>query len=57
MNLTISLLSYAAIGISAYGFLAGAAAGCALALLAAYRALPGYDYLLFLGENDSLYRK
>lgn len=57
LNLCISLVLHAAIGMSAYAFLASSVLGAAGAFYAAYKALNAYDYDFFLGENDSLYRK
>lgn len=57
LNLVISLVLHATIGMSAYAFLASSLLGAAGAFYAAYKALSAYDYDLFLGENDSLYQK
>lgn len=54
LNLVVSLLVYAFAGISAYAFFAGSLVGASVAFAYAYRAVHGYDYLYFLGENDSL---
>lgn len=57
LNLGISLVLHATIGMSAYAFLASSFLGAAGAIYAAYKALGAYDYDFFLGENDSLYRE
>lgn len=57
LNLGISLVLHAAIGMSAYAFLASALLAAAGAFYAAFKALEAYDYDLFLGENDSLFRE
>lgn len=57
LNLGISLGLHVTIGMSAYAFLASSLLGAGAAVYAAYQALNAYDYDLFLGENDSLYRE
>lgn len=57
LNLAISLGLHAAIGMSAYAFLASSLLAAGAAVYAAYHALDSFDYVLFLGENDSLYAK
>ncbi|WP_207102529.1 exopolysaccharide Pel transporter PelG [Paracoccus shandongensis] len=56
LNLCISLVLHAVIGMSAYAFLASSLLAAAGAFYASYKALNAYDYDFFLGENDSLYR-
>ncbi|QQO43534.1 exopolysaccharide Pel transporter PelG [Paracoccus sp. MC1862] len=55
LNLTMSLLFYAFVGISAYAFFISSLLGALAAFYCAYRAIHDYDYLTLLGENDSLY--
>ncbi|MTE01483.1 hypothetical protein GIY56_14435 [Paracoccus sp. YIM 132242] len=55
LNGGISLVLHAAIGMSAYAFLASSLLGAAAAFYASCKALNAYDYDFFLGENDSLY--
>lgn len=55
LNLVASLVFYAGIGMSAYAFFASALVMAVVAFFVAYRALMKFDYLTFLGENDSLY--
>lgn len=57
LNLAMSLLLYALVGISSYAFFSSSLLGALAAFYAAYRAIHDYDYLAFLGENDSLYGK
>jgi uncharacterized membrane protein len=55
LNLTASIVFYAELGMSAYAFFASALVMAVVSFIVAYRMLMSFDYLTFLGENDSLY--
>lgn len=54
-NLIASVVLYDLLGVSAYAIFIAALISAAFAFLWAYRALSHYDFLIFVGENDSLY--
>ncbi|MGO4914803.1 exopolysaccharide Pel transporter PelG [Pseudogemmobacter sp. W21_MBD1_M6] len=54
-NLVASVVLYEWLGVSAYAIFLAALISAAFAFIWAYRALSHYDFLIFVGENDSLY--
>ena len=55
LNLVFGIFFAAMVGVSAYGIFASALIMALIAFFLAYRSLARYDYLVFVGENDSLY--
>lgn len=56
-NVLCSIASFLVVGVSAYGIFVSSALCAVGSVIAAYRALGVYDYLVYLGENDSLYSR
>ena len=54
-NLIASLAFYAVLGVSAYAIFLASLISAALAFILGYKALARYDYLVFVGENETLY--
>jgi uncharacterized membrane protein len=57
LNLTASFIFYNQVKMSAYAFFVSALTMAIIAFIVAYRALLAFDYLTFLGENDSFYKR
>lgn len=55
LNLILSVVIDATVGMSAYAMLASAILSAAICFPLAYMSLRAYDYHLFVGENESLY--
>ena len=56
-NVLCSITSYLIVGVSVYGLFVSSALFATVSAITAFRALGGYDYLVYLGENDSLYSR
>ena len=56
-NLCCSFLFFSIFGATAYAVFISSLFFAALSVIVGYRSLSTYDYLVFLGENDSLYRR
>ncbi|TNC74981.1 exopolysaccharide Pel transporter PelG [Rubellimicrobium roseum] len=57
LNVSASLVFQAQVGLSAYAFFISALVMSVMAFVVAHRALSKFDYLTFLGENDSFYAR
>lgn len=55
INLTGSFVFFGLMGVSAYAIFTSSLVCAIVALLVAFRSLTLYDYLVFVGENNSLY--
>ena len=57
VNISCSFLFFSTVGTTAYAVLTSSLFFAALSGIVGYRSLSSYDYLIFLGENDSLYQR